>query len=76
MGFPTSQEYRAAQDRLNQLMAQGDDGRTREEDALLDLLATMVDLYERGAYPIFGLSQPPSAVNIASASGGPQVPGS
>jgi HTH-type transcriptional regulator / antitoxin HigA len=48
----TEAENRAALETINKLVARGDDKRTREETALLDLLATLVEQFERNRYPI------------------------
>jgi HTH-type transcriptional regulator/antitoxin HigA len=47
----TDAENRAALKIINRLIARGDEKRSREETALLELLATLVEAYERERYP-------------------------
>ena len=48
----TAKENERALKAIAELMTKGDDGRTPEEDAALDLLATLVDEFERRTYDI------------------------
>jgi HTH-type transcriptional regulator / antitoxin HigA len=48
----TEKEKRLALQWIDNLMEKGDDARTPEEDAILDLLSSLVEQFEKQAWPI------------------------
>lgn len=58
----TEDENRNALDIIDRLMSKDEDDLSPEEDRLLDLLAVLVEDFEKKAYPISDRSDPPLAL--------------